>query len=361
MTSGCTQGGAVALVLAVTRNSQHSFRLGTFFSSAGVVLLPGDSVQVVAWLLLATLTAASSTAGGVPLAENEVYPPPSPSQRLPHVPHVYNTSTMSVQMARQLSQVKDLRDFIINFVEDERICNTPNMRNIVVQGPDDRVGELWWYRRCSSVLKGGRFQPTSFKDELDESTLVKYRYPRKQPNPERRERKISSMSIKDQRKIDKLHKRSKCTPRVVPVPVPIDMKHPEISYFPHCVAVKRCGGCCSSNLLECIPTKTKKKKFKVMAIDNTSRSKYRVRNTLVTKRIEMHMECTCACRERQEHCKSYQKYDENNCRCYCPNETNCPPGKIWDSNECSCRCQNEAKCTTGAEFDHQNCRCLERK
>jgi hypothetical protein len=42
-----------------------------------------------------------------------------------------------------------------------------------------------------------------------------------------------------------------CKPRSVLVELPA--APPGSSYYPQCVTVKRCGGCCNSALLECRP------------------------------------------------------------------------------------------------------------
>jgi hypothetical protein len=59
-------------------------------------------------------------------------------------------------------------------------------------------------------------------------------------------------------------RKTSCKPRAVHVavpPAPLGM-----SYYPQCVSVKRCGGCCNSPLLECMPIKkTTVKKWVSMA------------------------------------------------------------------------------------------------
>lgn len=58
-----------------------------------------------------------------------------------------------------------------------------------------------------------------------------------------------------------------CIPEMTVVPLKLidgsDSKDPTIVVFPSCTRVKRCGGCCNNNLVECQPIETKTILFEV--------------------------------------------------------------------------------------------------
>ncbi|CAL4109423.1 unnamed protein product, partial [Meganyctiphanes norvegica] len=122
----------------------------------------------------------------------------------------------------------------------------------------------------------------------------------------------------------------------------------ETMYLPGCVRLRRCGGCCMGNLLECRPTKTEPIKIKVLKIDQTSsksimskstsshgsgrgrgrgrvarsrrRSQSRNRANLHIVHEWQHTACACQCRVQPHHCHpKLEDYSPNECSCVCKN------------------------------------------
>ncbi|XP_015787663.1 vascular endothelial growth factor A [Tetranychus urticae] len=134
-------------------------------------------------------------------------------------------------------------------------------------------------------------------------------------------------------------------------------------FFPRCVRVLRCGGCCDiSDRMACTPTKISHRDVK--------RAKIRLRRSTTpsassqTIQVEVHDECRCMCKVKEEHCNpSLHVYQADLCKCACNNEQdavacrNMAPAKSWDNNECKCKCRDVKHCPSGTEFSHDTCNC----
>ncbi|XP_042878299.1 vascular endothelial growth factor A-like isoform X2 [Penaeus japonicus] len=261
-----------------------------------------------------------------------------------------------LDLVRNMSQTTDLREFIMKFVEDERICTSKTLHELIVgKNTSDISAHLWWNKRCGGIRGVGK-KVSSFP----ESTLIRYR--RKSSN-RRSTSQSPDMTQSDRQKLDKLIKNKKvqCNPKKSVVELPNDEK-PLVMLKPSCVYIKQCGGCCDSPLLECLPEKVKERKFKVLAIEKKVNNKIRFPSsqTLKTIRVQEHKKCRCQCKERAEHCTEHQVYDEGACRCTCPSHVSrsCSDDKIWNERQCSCVCRDVSDCTTGRYFDDNTCRCL---
>ncbi|XP_063874972.1 vascular endothelial growth factor A-like [Scylla paramamosain] len=132
-------------------------------------------------------------------------------------------------------------------------------------------------------------------------------------------------------------------------------------FFPTCVRVEQCGGCCGHPLLTCRPSSTKTVTYEVtkMTAEHIS-SPYYVN---VTK----HVKCECQCSVTEQDCTTSQTYDENNCECICENEEQkraCDKrkDKLWDKDSCTCKCRkDDVVCETGEFFCQDSCKCKKEK
>ncbi|CAL4156417.1 unnamed protein product [Meganyctiphanes norvegica] len=132
-------------------------------------------------------------------------------------------------------------------------------------------------------------------------------------------------------------------------------------YFPRCVRLLHCGGCCIGDLLSCQPTATQPVYIKVMKVANNMRGRPSPSYELIEE--EEHLACTCDCRIQAHHCDpDTQVYRQTHCDCVCkdtPEQSWCLASNLhsWDINKCKCHCRRPRDCGTGEVFDHTTCRC----
>ncbi|XP_055370905.1 uncharacterized protein LOC129605277 isoform X2 [Condylostylus longicornis] len=157
---------------------------------------------------------------------------------------------------------------------------------------------------------------------------------------------------------------AKCEPRDTVVDIVPENSSRHRIYFPGCILVKRCSGCCiPRELKSCQPSSTSLLNYAVVVSDfdmKTGRTKLRPKREIVT--VEQHDSCTCQCIVKAEDCGEFQKYDPINCQCICPNvddKEKCEKDneKIWVPQSCACRCRNQSVCTSGTFFDENICAC----
>lgn len=135
-------------------------------------------------------------------------------------------------------------------------------------------------------------------------------------------------------------------------------------YFPSCIQVRRCGGCCGlSGLMECKPTNVTyrevyRAKIKPSMHDQQSNGQLQVLS------IEEHHACHCQCRVQSSDCMPLiHEYRKDLCRCECINsrerEAACLsyPWKRWNAADCTCNCLATRRCSSGFVFSHETCRC----
>ncbi|KAJ6639119.1 Vascular endothelial growth factor A, partial [Pseudolycoriella hygida] len=155
-----------------------------------------------------------------------------------------------------------------------------------------------------------------------------------------------------------------CSPQlaVVSLRPEHEPEDPSVMYFPSCTRIKQCGGCCQHKLLECQPVETEIKTFVVIKSQFTGNIKMPLKEKVPVV-VEEHTKCKCDCIVKEQDCKTHQIYLPSQCKCECVNvddRNKClrHTSKIWDESDCSCRCRESSKeCTTGTYYDENTCGC----
>ncbi|XP_060905555.1 vascular endothelial growth factor A-A isoform X1 [Labrus mixtus] len=142
--------------------------------------------------------------------------------------------------------------------------------------------------------------------------------------------------------------KSMCQPRELLVDIfteyPEDTEH---TYAPSCVVLKRCGGCCSDEAMECVPTETGNVTLQVMrfrpmvtqhpvhlSFTEHQKCECRLKHDIPAKKeyhcapcserrrrlfVQDPLTCQCSCKFTQLDCKSRQlELNERTCRCERP-------------------------------------------
>ncbi|XP_054163161.1 uncharacterized protein LOC128960995, partial [Oppia nitens] len=133
-------------------------------------------------------------------------------------------------------------------------------------------------------------------------------------------------------------------------------------YYPSCIRISRCSGCCSSERLQCVALNTSFEDISVIRVKYSSDERRLKFEGFKVFRIERHDRCVCDCIQKAFHCKPNQVYSDSECRCLCPNVSqiiDCQNSdyKQWDYNLCECKCKSIQLCSTGFVFNNNICRC----
>ncbi|KAL7637459.1 UNVERIFIED_CONTAM: hypothetical protein RMT77_012187 [Armadillidium vulgare] len=226
------------------------------------------------------------------------------------------------------------------------LCYYPSFMGI---GPKRDYYMEFYKKRCNNV---------SLKEEEEKekgpSSIPKTRAAR---NSRRISKKRNELSPKKKKKIDKLLKKSMC--RTLKVMVPVKGPYEDEDFYPCMIPVSRCSGCCLSRLEECVPSKTRIRKFDVIRHCCVLRSSHLTNQSTFRAKIEEHIKCECRCKVKASDCGPGQIYEEKNCLCKCPagSHTTCPQTKRWSERDCKCICIKERDCSTGMSFNHDTCLC----
>lgn len=167
-----------------------------------------------------------------------------------------------------------------------------------------------------------------------------------------------------------------CVPEMTIIELKPDNSHSEL-YFPSCVRIPRCSGCCPSQRLHCVALN---KSFEDISVSidyrviscsdllfQVIRVKYSPTELRLkfegfkVFRIEKHDKCNCDCIQKSSQCSAKQIYSESECRCLCPDTSSvheCQKSghKFWDHNRCQCECKSVPFCSTGMVFNRTTCR-----
>ncbi|XP_045102944.1 vascular endothelial growth factor C-like [Portunus trituberculatus] len=165
------------------------------------------------------------------------------------------------------------------------------------------------------------------------------------------------------------------TPKVPPNTIKAEMAHcvPEnqavdlglrreagIKYFPTCVRVEQCGGCCSNPLFTCKPISTEMVTYEVTKFTHVEKDVWTPSPFYVN--VTKHVECQCQCSVTEQNCTEGQTYDRDNCTCICDNKEQkqaCDENdkKLWDSTSCTCYCRKDKECPSEHVFSPDTCEC----
>ncbi|XP_052277840.1 uncharacterized protein LOC127876556 isoform X2 [Dreissena polymorpha] len=155
-----------------------------------------------------------------------------------------------------------------------------------------------------------------------------------------------------------------CNPREMTIAIPRH-QDPDITVFPTCTRVKRCGGCCTSDVFSCEPTATQEKYLRVFdtRLPYPGAHRFQFMGTRVVTVIE-HTQCDAQCKTKSHECHKYQVYEDRKCRCVCRPERQalmgtCSGAQIWDDSECDCICpnRNTVSCPEPSYFSTTTCKC----
>ncbi|KAF7496724.1 hypothetical protein SSS_07532 [Sarcoptes scabiei] len=157
-------------------------------------------------------------------------------------------------------------------------------------------------------------------------------------------------------------------------------------YFPNCVRLPRCAGCCPSKRLACVPIQIFWHNISIVHLRYSSIEKKFLWKESKTILAESHQKCACKCIQREEDCASNQIYLSEECRCVCKEEDRirCINQNqfsqnfetFWNETDCRCHCRrlflstkiinNDGKrediihsdpiCSNGYEFNRISCR-----
>lgn len=100
--------------------------------------------------------------------------------------------------------------------------------------------------------------------------------------------------------------------------IPKDERDPTIFYFPSCVLVKQCGGCCAHSGTSCTPTDETERQVIVKKTKFVNEPKLQSLGD-VTMTIKEHNKCKCMCTKKSTDCNSLQRFVRSQCKCECLN------------------------------------------
>jgi hypothetical protein len=155
-----------------------------------------------------------------------------------------------------------------------------------------------------------------------------------------------------------------CSPRDTSVRLPFDSSNPNVVYFPRCTKIERCGGCCASTNLECVPSYTERVTYKVVKaeVPYAGSSHLEWKGEFSSVILERHVNCRVQCTLTPDKCGPKKEFLDRQCECKCKEYARCQPPHIWDPQECECKCAEVLTCCTSGEncglvFIKETCEC----
>lgn len=126
---------------------------------------------------------------------------------------------------------------------------------------------------------------------------------------------------------------------------------PGVAYYPFCVTLKKCGGCCPLSL-ECVTKETVNRTVLIWEVSSTSMNQ-------ISMTFLEDASCKCQCIIKSTDCTSKQTYNPSACQCQCATKATCPEdNKEWSHSKCDCICKVEEECTSNLRtWDKSLCRC----
>ncbi|KAB7501966.1 hypothetical protein Anas_08566 [Armadillidium nasatum] len=173
-------------------------------------------------------------------------------------------------------------------------------------------------------------------------------------------------------------KQAQCVPELHSVDLGL-INTPDVTYYPTCVRVNQCGGCCpSKDIISCQPIASEKVVVQVYELfpnaeendistsasstrGRRRRQSVKVKYNKINVTVEEHKECACLCKLRESSCNlDVHFYDEKGCACICRNideEEKCyrKSTHFWNKDTCECLCRHEIACSSSETFDHSSC------
>ncbi|XP_021563910.1 vascular endothelial growth factor B [Carlito syrichta] len=141
-----------------------------------------------------------------------------------------------------------------------------------------------------------------------------------------------------------VYARAACQPREVVVPLAVELVGTVAKQLvPSCVTVRRCGGCCPDDGLECVPTGQHQVRMQILMIRYPS-------SQLGEVSLEEHSQCECRPKKRESAVKP------DSPRALCPRCTQ--RRQRPDPRTCRCRRRSFLRCQgRGLELNPDTCRC----
>ncbi|CAL1544186.1 unnamed protein product [Lymnaea stagnalis] len=135
-----------------------------------------------------------------------------------------------------------------------------------------------------------------------------------------------------------------CSPRLTTVRLNFT-NDSRVVHFPRCTKIERCGGCCSSANLECVPAYAERVSLKVVKAEmKTLGSSHMTYTGFSTVIVDRHVTCRVQCSLNEQKCGPLKTFLQNQCSCRCKEYRRCQSPHIWDPESCDCKCAVEQNC-----------------